>query len=179
MRLALLALPALGLALAACGGDKVEGPAPAAPDRISLMSTAFQDGGTIPKRFSCDGANVSPQLAWTGVPAGARELALLVEDPDAGGTFVHWVLFHLEPGSAGIAEGEVPDGARQGKNSAGDASYTGPCPPKGDTPHHYEFLLYALSSSLDLADGAAADNVRAAVKEVAVARGELVGRFGH
>jgi Raf kinase inhibitor-like YbhB/YbcL family protein len=176
---ALLALPALGLALAACGTDKVSGPAPAAPDRIALTSSAFPANGTIPKRFTCDGANVSPPLRWSGVPADARELALLVEDPDAGGTFVHWVLFKLEPDSAGIAEGEVPAGARQGKNSAGDASYTGPCPPKGDTPHHYEFFLYALSSSLDLADGAGADNVRAAVDEVALARGKLVGRFGH
>lgn len=179
MRRALLALPALGLALAACGGEKVEGPAPAAPDRISLTSPAFAAGGTIPEQFSCDGADVSPPLRWTGVPDDARELALLVEDPDApGGTYVHWVLFKVKPSREGIAEAEVPDGAREGENSSGDASYAGPCPPEGDAAHRYEFLLYALSSPLDLEAGAAAADVRAAVKDAALARGRLVGRFG-
>jgi hypothetical protein len=180
MRSALLALPALGLALAACGGgDRVEGPPPAAPDRIVLTSPAFDDGGTIPPGFSCNGDNVNPRLAWDGVPRGARELALLMEDPDApGGTFVHWVLFKIPPGTKAIPEHSVPHGARQGKNSAGDAAYTGPCPPKGDAPHRYEFTLYALKSAIDLPDGAPADDVRAAVGKAALARGRLVGRFG-
>jgi Raf kinase inhibitor-like YbhB/YbcL family protein len=180
MRRALLALPALGLALAACGGgDRAEGPPPAAPDRIELTSPAFEDGGRIPVKYSCDGDEVSPPLAWSGVPGGARELALLVEDPDApGGTFAHWVLFKLRPGRDGIAEGEVPAGARQAENSKGDAGYAGPCPPKGDDPHHYEFTLYALSSPIDLPDGAPAGDVRAAVSDGALARGRLVGRFG-
>ena len=177
---ALLAIPALGLALAACGGgERVEGPPPAAPDRIELTSTTFKDGGTIPKRFTCDGDEVSPPLQWSGVPDGARELALLMEDPDApGGTYVHWVLFKLAPDTDGIAEGAVPSGARQGKNSNGDAEYAGPCPPEDDPPHRYEFVLYALRSPLDLPDGADADDVRSAVSDAAIARGELVGRFG-
>jgi len=180
MRRALLAFPALGLALAACGGgDRAAGPPPAAPERISLTSSAFDDGGTIPQRFSCDGEEVSPPLAWTGVPDDARELTLLVDDPDApGGTFVHWVLFKVPADRERLAAGEVPDGARQGENSRGDAAWAGPCPPKGDDPHHYEFTLYALSSPLDLPDGAAADEVRDAVGKAAVARGQLVGRFG-
>jgi Raf kinase inhibitor-like YbhB/YbcL family protein len=180
MQRALLAISALGLALAACGGgDRVEGPPPSAPDRITVTSPAFEDGGAIPERFSCDGDNVSPPLRWTGVPSGARELALLVEDPDApGGTYVHWVLFKLAPDLDGLAAGKVPRGARQGKNSAGDGKYAGPCPPKGDQPHRYEFVLYAVSSPLDLAAGAAADDVRAAVGDAALARGRLVGRFG-
>jgi Raf kinase inhibitor-like YbhB/YbcL family protein len=176
---ALLAIPPIGLALAACGGDRVEGPPPAAPDRITLASTAFRDGATIPRRFSCDGDDVSPPLDWKGVPEKTRELALLMEDPDApGGTFVHWVLFKLAPDRDGVAEAEVPQGARQGKNSRGDSGYAGPCPPEGDAPHHYEFVLYALDAPLDLPDGAAADEVRAAVGDTALARGELVGRFG-
>jgi Raf kinase inhibitor-like YbhB/YbcL family protein len=182
MRAALLALPAVGLALAAgCGGgEKVSGPPPAAPERIQVTSTAFEPDGTIPKRYTCDGDDVSPPLAWTGVPDDARELALLVEDPDApGGTYVHWVLFELDPGTDGLTEGAVPEGARQGENSSGDAEYTGPCPPEGDPAHRYEFLLYALSSELDLDTGAPADDVRAAVKDAAIARGRLVGRFGH
>jgi Raf kinase inhibitor-like YbhB/YbcL family protein len=180
LALSLLALPALGLALAACGGDdRVQGPAPSAPDRIQLTSSAFEDGGTIPKRYSCDGDEVSPPLRWTGVPDGAKELALLVEDPDApGGTFVHWALFKLPPDLDGLDEGKVPAGARQGKNSAGDDSWAGPCPPEGDAPHHYEFTLYALRSPLSLDDGADAADVRSAVADAATARGQLVGRFG-
>jgi Raf kinase inhibitor-like YbhB/YbcL family protein len=182
MRAALLALPALWLALAAgCGGggEKVSGPPPSAPERIRITSPAFESDGTIPKRFTCDGENVSPALAWTGVPDEARELALLVEDPDApGGTFVHWVLFRLDPGADGLAEGNVPKGARQGENSAGKSEYAGPCPREGDPAHRYEFLLYALSSPLDLEDGAPAEDVRAAVTDAAIARGRLVGRCG-
>lgn len=179
MRRALLALPALGLALAACGGERVEGPPPSAPDRIQLTSSAFEDGRTIPAKYSCDGDEVSPPLAWTGVPDDARELALMVEDPDApGGTFVHWVLFKIPADRDGLAEGEVPQGARQGENSKGDAGYAGPCPPKDDQPHHYEFTLYALSSPIDLDDGAAAGDVRTAVADAALARGQLVGLFG-
>jgi Raf kinase inhibitor-like YbhB/YbcL family protein len=171
---------ALAVGVAACGGsERVEGPPPKAPDRIELTSSAFDDGGAIPRRFSCDGDDVSPPLSWSGVPDGARELALLVEDPDApGGTFVHWVLFKLAPDTEDLGDGEVPQGARQGKNSRGDAGYAGPCPPEGDEPHHYEFVLYALSKPLDLPDGASADEVRAAVGDAALARGELVGRFG-
>src|SRR5439155_14692198 len=85
--------------LAGCGGSKVSGPPPGAPATITLRSSAFTDGGTIPQRFTCASVGTTPPLAWSGVPAGAKELALLVEDPDApGGTFVHWVLFHLQPG---------------------------------------------------------------------------------
>jgi Raf kinase inhibitor-like YbhB/YbcL family protein len=180
MHRALLALPALGLALAACGGgERAEGPPPAAPDRIALTSPAFDDGGSVPVRYTCDGDNVNPRLRWTDVPGGARDLALLMEDPDApGGTFVHWVLFKIPADSTGIPEDSVPRGARQGKNSTGDASYAGPCPPKGDEPHHYEFTLYALKSAIDLPDGAAAGDVRAAVAKAALAQGRLVGRFG-
>ena len=178
---ALLAVPALGLALAGCGGggERVSGPPPTAPDRITVTSPAFRDGGTIPKRYSCDGEQVSPPLRWSGVPSGARELALLVEDPDAsGGTFVHWVLFKLGPGLNGLAEGKVPNGARRGKNSAGKSAWAGPCPPGAGAPHHYEFTLYALRTTLDQPDGAAADAVRSAVAHNALARGQLVGRFG-
>jgi Raf kinase inhibitor-like YbhB/YbcL family protein len=146
---------------------------------MQVTSTAFESGGAIPKQFTCEGENVSPPLAWTGVPADARELALLVEDPDApGGTYVHWVLFKLDPGTDRLAEGNVPAGARQGDNSAGKPEYTGPCPPEGDPDHRYAFLLYALSSPLDLDAGASADDVRAAVADAAIARGRLVGRFG-
>jgi Raf kinase inhibitor-like YbhB/YbcL family protein len=157
----------------------VEGPPPSAPDEITLASTEFRNGGTIPSVYTCDGDDISPSLDWTGVPDGTRELALLMEDPDApGGTFVHWVLFNIPPDEEGLADAQRPVGGRQGKNSAGDAEYTGPCPPEGDEPHRYEFVLYALSKPIDLPDGAGADEVRAAIQESAIARGTLTGRFG-
>jgi Raf kinase inhibitor-like YbhB/YbcL family protein len=175
---ALLALPALGLALAGCGGGKAV-PAPAVPDRMHVTSPAFADGGTIPKRYSCDGEEVSPPLRWTGVPADARELALVVDDPDApGGGFVHWVLFKLARDLAGLGENAVPAGAREAKNSAGRSGWSGPCPPPGDAPHHYRFTLYALRSPLSEKDGADADAVLSAIQDAATARGRLVGRFG-
>jgi Raf kinase inhibitor-like YbhB/YbcL family protein len=167
------------LLAAGCGGGGVAVKAPAAPDTIVLRSPAFAGGGTIPARYTCASVGKSPPLAWSGVPAGARELTLLVEDPDApGGTFVHWVLFHLSPGLRRLAAGSVPDAARQGEGSSGDAAWSPPCPPKGDRPHRYEFTLYALKAPLTQADGANADDVRTAISRTALARGRLVGRFG-
>jgi Raf kinase inhibitor-like YbhB/YbcL family protein len=142
---------ALVAALPACGDDTVEGPPPAAPDRIELTSPAFAPGSSIPRRFTCDGEDASPPLGWDGVPAGARELALLVEDPDApNGTFVHWTLFAIPPDTTGLREGEVPRGALEGENSFGDRGYGGPCPPEHDEPHRYVFSVYALRAPLDL-----------------------------
>jgi Raf kinase inhibitor-like YbhB/YbcL family protein len=154
-------------------------PTPDVPDRIAVTSPAFADGGTIPTRYSCEGDEISPPLRWTGVPGDARELALVVDDPDApGGTFVHWVLFKLSPDHKGLNDGEVPAEARQAENSNGKRAYAGPCPPPGDDPHHYRFALYALRSPLSEKDGASADSVLAAVDDAAIARGQLVGRFG-
>jgi Raf kinase inhibitor-like YbhB/YbcL family protein len=172
--------PVLAVVLAACGGgETVEGPAPAAPEEIRLTSSAFEDGAPIPRRFSCDGDEVSPPLAWSGVPAEARSLALLVEDPDApSGTFVHWTVFGVGPETTGIEAGQVPEGALEGENSFGDGGYGGPCPPEGDEPHRYVFTLYALRSEPDLDAGAAPGEVRDAVADAAIARGQLIGRFG-
>jgi Raf kinase inhibitor-like YbhB/YbcL family protein len=174
-------LPAVlvAAAFAGCGGDDtVEGPPPAAPDRIRLTSPAFASGAAIPPRFTCSGDDVSPPLRWSGVPAEARSLALLLEDPDApGGTFVHWTLFALAPTTTGLGAGEVPADAREGKNSSGDEGYGGPCPPEGDEAHRYAFVLYALRSDPGLEAGADPEQVRDAIAGRAVARGELVGRF--
>jgi Raf kinase inhibitor-like YbhB/YbcL family protein len=169
------------LAFAGCGGsDRVEpAPAQAAPDEITLASTEFRDGAMIPKVYSCDGDDISPPLSWAGVPEGTRELALLMEDPDApGGTFVHWVLFKIPVDQEELADAQRPLGGREAKNSRGEAGYAGPCPPEGDAPHHYEFIIYALSKPIDLPNGASGDDVRAAIDKDAIARGELVGRFG-
>jgi Raf kinase inhibitor-like YbhB/YbcL family protein len=167
----------MAAALSACGGDTVEGPPPAAPDRIRVTSPAFQPGGAIPRRFTCDGEGVSPPLRWSGAPGETRSLALLLEDPDApDGTFVHWTLFALAPSTTRLREGEVPAGAREGENSFGDRGYGAPCPPKGDQSHRYVFALYALRSAPGLDAGASPEQVRAAIAEHALARGGLTGR---
>jgi Raf kinase inhibitor-like YbhB/YbcL family protein len=169
----------VAVALGACGDDTVEGPPPAAPDRIRVTRPAFAPNASIPARFTCDGDDVSPPLRWSGTPAGTRPLALLMEDPDASdGTFVHWTLFGLAPDGTGLREGEVPADAHEGENSFGDEGYGGPCPPEGDQPHRYVFTLYALRSVPDLDAGASPGQVRDAVGEQAIARGQLTGRFG-
>jgi Raf kinase inhibitor-like YbhB/YbcL family protein len=172
-----IALAVLVLA-AGCGDGTVEGPPPEAPATIRVTSEAFADGEAIPVRYTCDGDDLSPPLAWTGVPDEARGLALLVEDPDApDGTFVHWTLFDVPADSPGLEAGEVPTSAREGENSFGDHGYGGPCPPDGDQPHRYVFVVYALDGTLGVDAGASPADVRAAIGRHAIARGELIGRF--
>ena len=146
---------------------------------IQIASRAFADGETIPERFTCDGDDISPPLEWSGIPDDAAELALLVEDPDApGGTFVHWVLFGLNPATDGITEGALPEEAKNGLTSFGKTGYGGPCPPRGDPPHRYVFSLTALSDRLGLEEGSRADDVRSAIKSLSVGEGRLTGRYG-
>jgi Raf kinase inhibitor-like YbhB/YbcL family protein len=173
--LAALACTLAGLS-AACGGRTQETKMPEAAMAITISSTAFTDGATIPRRYTCDGANVSPPLRFAGVPSGARELALLVEDPDApGGTFVHWVAWGLDPSNPTLQEGATPPGS--GTNGFGRRGYGGPCPPRG-APHRYIFTVYALSKRLDLPAGASADQLRRAVADAVIAEGRLIGRYG-
>jgi Raf kinase inhibitor-like YbhB/YbcL family protein len=147
------------------------------PETVAVTSAAFEEGGDIPVRHTCDGEGSSPALAWSGVPGGAVELAVVVDDPDApGGTYVHWVLFGLSPRLAGIGEGAVPEGARQARNSAGDADYAPPCPP-GGSAHHYRFAVYALATRTGLGDGVGADEALQAIREAALSRGVLVGLY--
>jgi Raf kinase inhibitor-like YbhB/YbcL family protein len=176
-RLAIAAAAAAALLLAACGGDKPSAPLPAAPATLSLESGAFPDGGTIPGRFTCSGAGVPPPLSWSGVPGAARELVLLVEDPDAD-RFAHWTVLRIPADARGIAGGRLPRGAVETENGFGDRGWGAPCPPEGDAPHRYVFTLYALHAPLGLDGGASADDVRRALAEHALARGTLTGRFG-
>jgi Raf kinase inhibitor-like YbhB/YbcL family protein len=160
------------------GGDEQTEPAPNAPPGIELTSSAFAAGAAIPKRYTCDGEDTSPPLAWTDVPSSAKELALMVEDPDApGGTYVHWTVFAIPPSSDGLDEGKLPRSAREGENSFGDVRYGGPCPPEGDKAHRYSFSLYALKTEVDLEKGAKPEDVRDAVAKHSLARGQLVGTF--
>jgi hypothetical protein len=149
---------------------------------MNLSSTSFQDGSRIPVKYTCSGANISPQLSWNAPPAATASFTLTVTDPDAPrGTWVHWVLFNLSAGMRALPEGlpalgQLPDGARQGRNDFGDLGYGGPCPPPG-SPHHYVFTLYALNAKLNLQVGATRAQVEAAMQEHILASGRLVGMF--
>ena len=181
MRRAVPALVGALFAVAGCGGgnETVSGPPPKAPATITLESPAFKRGGEIPARYTCDGADVSPALRWFSVPRRAKELALLLEDPDApGGTFVHWSVWGI-PASATGFQDDVPTASlQQGKNGFGKVGYGGPCPPKGAAPHRYVFTLYALSQPLAAGNGASGDEVQKAIGDVAIAKGEFTGKYG-
>ncbi len=144
---------------------------------LQVSSPAFSEGGTIPKKFSCDGENISPQLSWSGAPGGTKSLALILDDPDApGGTFVHWVLFNLPDNTTELPEGSSGVGT-PGTNSFRKEAYGGPCPPKGST-HRYFFKLYALDTSLSLKSGASKADVEKAMSGHILAQGQLMGKFG-
>ncbi len=148
------------------------------PDSIQVTAP-FADGAAIPVRYTCDGDNLSPELTWSGIPAGTASLAVVVDDPDApGGTYVHWVLFDVPPTVNSAAEGQVPAGAREAPNSAGHSRYDGPCPPRGK-PHHYRFKVYALSEQLSAENGADSDDVLRVIEKAAIARGQVTGTFAH
>jgi Raf kinase inhibitor-like YbhB/YbcL family protein len=167
-----------GAVLPGCGGgDKPESELPSAPENVRVTSPAFDEGQTIPKRFTCDGEEVSPPLAFRDVPPRARELALVVEDPDAD-RFVHWTVLRIPPDTAMISEGHVPSGSIETENSFGDRGWGGPCPPEGDEPHRYVFALYALSRPIGLDEDASPDEVRSAIGDAAIARGRLTAEYG-
>jgi Raf kinase inhibitor-like YbhB/YbcL family protein len=180
-RLVLAATLTTALALlTGCGflgtGDDPDIPPTPTAQTVAVGSSAFEDGAAIPRQYTCKGANESPPLTWSGVPSDARGLALVVDDPDAPGrTFVHWVLYDIDPGASGLAAGAVPDGARQAKNSAGQPSYTGPCPPSGT--HHYRFTVYVLRSPLTVPSGGDTASTLAAIRAKAVAQGTLTGTY--
>jgi Raf kinase inhibitor-like YbhB/YbcL family protein len=170
---ALVALAVAGVA--GCEDEQGE-PEMTTPVTITVSSSAFDDGQPVPVRYTCDGENVSPPLSWQDLPSGTRSVALVVDDPDAPrGTFVHWVLLDLPPGTTSLTEGVVPAAAVQANNSAGKASYTGPCPPSGT--HHYRFTVHALSEPTRLRDGAKLDQALQAIATTGVARGRLVGTY--
>jgi Raf kinase inhibitor-like YbhB/YbcL family protein len=167
----------VALAIAGCGGgDKPSEPLPKASASIRLTSPAFQNGGTIPKRYTCSGEDVSPPLRWSGVPSGTRELDLLVEDPDAG-RFVHWTLLGIPARLTSIDEGRPAAGTVQTENGFGDKRWGGPCPPEGKGPHRYVFALYATNAPLGLDASTSPDDVRSAIAKHAIASGRLTGRF--
>lgn len=148
---------------------------------IKVTSTAFQDGGMIPKEYTCDGANVSPPLAWEGIPEKAKTLALIVDDPDAPAkTWVHWVVFNLPattkalPADVAFQEGATGKGV-QGTTDFRGTDYGGPCPPNGT--HRYFFKLYALDTELSPDSKTTKDELLKAMEGHVIAEGQLMGRY--
>ena len=142
---------------------------------IKVTSSAFQEGGNIPSKFTCDVSDTSPPLQIAGVPSGAKSLVLIVDDPDApGGLFTHWLAWNIPPQTGSIAEGSAPKGV-QGANDFGKSGYRGPCPPSGT--HRYSFKIFALDRELELRSGAKRSQVDAAMKGHVIAQGELIGRY--
>ena len=151
---------------------------------FQLTATPFQNGGEIPKKFTCDGSDVSPELVWTDPPAGTHNFAVIVDDPDApAGTWVHWVLYDLPANALRLAEGiakkdRLQNGACQGRNDFGKLGYNGPCPPRG-SEHRYFFKLYALDAKTNLKPGASKRDLEHAMKGHILAQSEFVGKFQH
>jgi Raf kinase inhibitor-like YbhB/YbcL family protein len=143
--------------------------------KMKITSSAFQEGASIPSKFSCDGSNTSPPLQIAKVPSGAKSLVLIVDDPDApSGLFTHWAVWNVSPQINAIAEGSAPKGVR-GTNDFGKSGYGGPCPPSGT--HRYYFKIFALDRELDLPFGAKRGQLDEAMKGHVVAQGELMGRY--
>jgi Raf kinase inhibitor-like YbhB/YbcL family protein len=148
---------------------------------IKVTSSAFQEGGMIPKKYTCDGANASPPLAWNNAPDGTKSFALIADDPDAPGqTWVHWVAFNL-PASARELPENVPSevsitaSGRQGTTDFRKVGYGGPCPPSG--AHRYYFKLYALDTELALDSSATKDQLLKAMEGHVLAEGQLMGKY--
>jgi Raf kinase inhibitor-like YbhB/YbcL family protein len=148
---------------------------------MKLTSRAFQHEGKIPENHSKNGGNVSPALQWTDAPRETVSLALIMDDPDApSGLFTHWLLYGMDPKTTELPEhlpasGELPNGARQGRNGFGDVGYGGPRPPSGT--HRYFFHLYALDTETDLPAGMTRDELEGAIRGHVIAEAELMGRY--
>jgi Raf kinase inhibitor-like YbhB/YbcL family protein len=164
-----------------CSGEPKS--APGGEIKLQVSSPAFSEGQPIPQKYTCDGNNISPPLAWTQPPADTKSMALIVEDVDApGGVFTHWILYNLPAKEIALAENiartaTLNDGGKQGKNSFGKIGYSGPCPPPGK-PHRYYFKIYALDVALKLLPAVSREDLLAAMNNHVVAEGQLMGTYG-
>lgn len=149
---------------------------------FAISSSSFPNGGEIPKKFTCDGADVSPELSWSRPPADTQSFALIADDPDAPvGTWTHWVLFDLPSTTSSLPEGvskidELPGGGRQGRNDFHKIGYGGACPPPGN-PHRYFFKLYALDRMLNLKPGLSKQELERAMEGHIRGKAEWMGRY--
>jgi Raf kinase inhibitor-like YbhB/YbcL family protein len=152
---------------------------------IKITSTAFQAGGSIPSKYTCEDRDLSPPLAWSGAPAGTKTFALIVDDPDAPDpakpqrVYVHWVVYNIPAATVALAENAskkgLPKGAVQGKNDWGKAEYGGPCPPIGR--HRYFFKLYALDTELTGLSSPTKGDIERAMSGHVLDSGELIGTY--
>ncbi|MEO0294190.1 MAG: YbhB/YbcL family Raf kinase inhibitor-like protein [candidate division WOR-3 bacterium] len=149
---------------------------------IEVYSSSFKNGGVIPKKYTCEGEDISPHIGWGELPKGVKSLALICDDPDApGGDFVHWVIYNIPPEIDSLPEGlPIKDtldfGALQGMTDFGRVGYGGPCPPRGPA-HHYHFKLYALDTVLDAEKEITKEKLLKKMEGHILAKGEIVGLF--
>jgi Raf kinase inhibitor-like YbhB/YbcL family protein len=183
-----LSVTFLALALSGCGPppSPISTPVPPTatpPPPVELTSTAFASGERIPEKYTCDGEDVSPPLAWGDPPQGTQSFALIVDNPDAGSVvgkvWVHWVLYNLPPETRGLPEAlppdaELSDGSRHGQTSEEWLGYVGPCPP---FTQRYFFRLYALDTVLDLDAGVSKVELLQGMEGHILAQGELMGKY--
>jgi Raf kinase inhibitor-like YbhB/YbcL family protein len=170
----------LAVLAVSCGGDDTAVPGlspsaapPSSDSGVTMLvtSTDFADGQRIPDRFTCRGAGDAPAVSWNGIPAGAKSVALVVDDPDAGsGGFLHWILYDLPPKDGTLAGDRPPAGAKEGDNGRGQPGWTPPCPPSGT--HHYIFTVYALPGP---PSGSSSRELIADMEGKFLAKGGLVG----
>jgi len=155
-------------------------------DDLTFTSCPFESGASIPTEYTCEGEDVSPPLAWSGVPDAAESVALIVDDPDAPGqTFTHWVLVNLPPTQTQLVRdvdlqhhlGTAEPAPVEGANGFGGTGYGGPCPPPGDGPHRYFFRLYALDTVLDVGPGASKQQVTDAMNGHVLAETDYMGTY--
>ena len=148
---------------------------------MKLSSSAFNEGSPIPKKYTCDGMNISPPLQWSFLPEGTKTIAIICDDPDAPtGTWVHWVLYNLPGNINELPENippsiTLPNGARQGRNDSGKTGYIGPCPPGGT--HRYFFKIYALSVQLQVEENITKSGLLNAMKEHILSEAQLMGMY--
>ncbi len=148
---------------------------------MEIISSAFNEGMLIPKKFTCDDMDISPPLKWSHAPEGTKTFALICDDPDLpAGTWVHWVLFNLPANVTELSENVpdlevLPNGARQGTNDFGKIGYGGPCPPGGT--HRYYFKLYALAKALNVEPGSSKSELLKAMEGHILSEGQLMGRY--
>ena len=145
---------------------------------LTVKSTSFENSGKIPKKYTGEGEDVSPQISWTGAPAKAQSFALICDDPDAprATPWVHWVLYNIPANVTELAEGSN-GGATAGMNDMRKPQYNGPMPPPGHGVHHYHFKVYTLDMKLNLKPGLTKDELLVAMKGHIAAQGELVGTY--
>ncbi|MDD5489980.1 MAG: YbhB/YbcL family Raf kinase inhibitor-like protein [Candidatus Moranbacteria bacterium] len=144
---------------------------------MKITSTAFENNGNIPPKYTCDETGMSPELAFSGVPQDSLSLTLIVHDPDASvsGGFTHWVIFNMSPSQKEIRENSKPESGIEGTNSGGKTGWVSPCPPSG--AHHYHFTLYALDETLKLDSSATKVDIEKAIAGHILEQSELIGLY--